>query len=35
MDDPLVYLKNALHFLVEATSEGAGRTGGEADRKSK
>ena len=28
MDDPLVYVKNALHFLVEATSGGGRRRGG-------
>ena len=27
MDDILVYVQNALHFLVEATSEGGGRRG--------
>ena len=34
MDDLLVYVQNALHFLVEATSEGRGRRGKEGDRKS-
>ena len=35
MDDLLVYVQNALHFLVEATSEGRGRKGREGDRRSK